>query len=154
MLEIKLNHGLLMLCDNEDYLRHYFNNNAAAFQVNNHGYVYYDVKVKSKWHRFYFHRFILDFPKESIDHINSNTLDNRKVNLRIVSHQQNHCNLNDQLQSNNISGVRGVYFDKLKDVWVAQIKVKGKLYNLGSSVNKQIAITLRKNAERRFGFLT
>lgn len=35
------------------------------------------------------HRLILDFPEGIVDHINRNRLDNRKDNLRIVTHKEN-----------------------------------------------------------------
>jgi hypothetical protein len=43
----------------------------------------------------------------SIDHINHNTLDNRKANLRIVTHQQNNTNRNGAYSTSK-TGIRGV----------------------------------------------
>lgn len=59
---------------------------------------------------------ITGFNKEKgfeIDHINGDTLDNRKENLRIVTHQHNMMNQR-VLPSNNTSGTIGVTWDKKK----------------------------------------
>ena len=89
---------------------------------------------------------------EIIDHINGIRSDNRIVNLRSVTHQQNH--LNNSRASNNTSGVTGVYFNKNKNLWCAQMKYNGKTYHLGSSKIKNIAVKMRKDEERKLGFST
>lgn len=87
---------------------------------------------KSKLKRVYFHRYILgEIPKgKVIDHINGNSLDNRRVNLRIVSQQQNRRNLGGAL-TNSKSGVRGVYWNKQRNKWHAVIRHNRKNINLG-----------------------
>lgn len=53
------------------------------------------------------HRALVDCPEGyEVDHISMDTLDNRSVNLRIVTHQQNQCN--QALQKNSNTGVTGV----------------------------------------------
>lgn len=43
--------------------------------------------------KIYMHRLIMKNPvKQIVDHINNQTLDNRRENLRIVSHKENHEN--------------------------------------------------------------
>jgi hypothetical protein len=69
------------------------------------------------------HRFILDyFGKLHIDHINHNTLDNRKCNLRIVTVQENMFNL---------SNVKGYFWDKTKNKYLAYIYLNKKRIYLG-----------------------
>ena len=51
-----------------------------------------------------------------IDHINNNSLDNRIVNLRILTHQQNQFNTN----------ARGTCFVKNRNCWSAQLHINGK----------------------------
>lgn len=76
-------------------------------------------------HTVYFHKLILDNPKQQVDHINRNTLDNRKSNLRIVSNSVNMYN--QDLRSNNTSGFIGV--TKLKNnKWKAEISWHKKRY--------------------------
>lgn len=77
------------------------------------------------------HRVILNAPKgATVDHINMDTLDNRKSNLRICTHRQNLCNR--MPQSNNTSGVSGVSFKKNRRTWNARIKFYGAEIHLGA----------------------
>lgn len=55
------------------------------------------IKGKSRTDRdrsrnFSLHRFLLGFPDGVVDHINGDTLDNRRENLRVVNHQINNRN--------------------------------------------------------------
>lgn len=55
-------------------------------------------------------RYIMNCPNDKvIDHINHNTLDNRKCNLKICTHFENNLN-----KTNNTSGCVGVYKNKNK----------------------------------------
>lgn len=66
------------------------------------------VNGKPKYKTHYLHRFIMgENEKYYIDHINHNTLDNRKENLRITLNKQNTKNRKSR-NSNNTSGYRNV----------------------------------------------
>lgn len=65
-----------------------------------------------------------------IDHINHNTVDNRKSNLRQLSNAENHQNRKGP-NSNTKSGVRGVYWKKQYNKWAAQVKINYKPHFLG-----------------------
>lgn len=98
--------------------------------------------------RVWLHRLIMDCPEGmEVDHIGgSDTLhDNRKANLRIVSHQQN-C-INRKLE-NSTSGCVGV--TKHYNKWYARIAFNNKRYYLGSFTNIEDAIAARKEAERKY----
>jgi len=77
----------------------------------------------------YLHRAVLGFPQGEVDHINGNTLDNRRENLRVCTHQQNQCNR--KIGKNNTSGFKGVYFNKNNNNYRSEICFKNKKYFLG-----------------------
>lgn len=64
-----------------------------------------------------------------VDHINGNSLDNRRENLRHCTQQEN-C-LNKAISSKNTSGVKGVYWEKSRKKWVARIFLQGKQTFIG-----------------------
>ena len=94
-----------------------------------------------------FHRLL--FPdSQQIDHRNHKKNDNRKCNLREVTNTQN-C-INRSLQSNNTSGVTGVYWNKQSNKWVASITVDKKLIFLGYFNQFENAVQARKTAEEHY----
>ena len=64
-----------------------------------------------------------------VDHINGNTLDNRKSNLRICTVEEN--NMNQNIYKNNTSGYKGVTWNKKRNVWVVYLAVNKKNKYLG-----------------------
>lgn len=73
---------------------------------------------------------------QMVDHINHNTLDNRKCNLRIVTHSQNRMNANS----------KGV--SKLGNKWYAHIKINQHKISLGTYVDQEEALYARWYAEQ------
>jgi hypothetical protein len=71
-----------------------------------------------------------------IDHINHNGLDNRRMNLRIVTTSQNTLNRNG-LSKNNTSGYRGVSLFRGK--WKAKIGIGNRKRHLGVFDTKEEA---------------
>jgi len=65
----------------------------------------------------------------TIDHKNTNGLDNQKHNLRIATLSQQQINRN--IQDNNTSGYKGTSWNKCKKKWRAYITVKGIQLHLG-----------------------
>jgi len=110
--------------------------------INNHGYKQFRLNGKIKLlHRFIYEKYIgRDLkPNEYTDHINRNRLDNRLINLRIVSRQQN--NQNRTKNKNNISGYIGVCFHKRDNKWQVRIRhpESKKRIHLGLFENKKDA---------------
>lgn len=95
------------------------NKDAGRLQVG-----FFKTKTKS---RFFIHRLValafIENPenKEQIDHIDNNQSNNRVENLRWATHQEN--NRNTQIQNNNTTGVKGVYWAKREQKWLAKIMI-------------------------------
>lgn len=85
-----------------------------------------------------------------IDHVNHWRADNRLVNLRSVSKSDNCRNVS--MGTKNTSGHVGVTYDKVRCLWVAQIKVDKKNIHLGRFPVKEDAVSARSLAERKYGF--
>lgn len=88
-----------------------------------------------------------------VDHINHNTSDCRRCNLRYINDEnslttnQGYNNYNRKLRSDNTSGVTGVNWISNNNKWHAYIIVNRKNINLGYYSDKNEAIKARKNAE-------
>ena len=77
-----------------------------------------------------------------IDHIDGNSLNNQRSNLRVCTSSQNQ--LNRGKLTNNKSGYKGVYWHKSSSKWAVQIAIDQKNYHLGTSDNiKSCAIAYR-----------
>lgn len=93
------------------------------WNITSRGYAYtiYDGKPKKM------HTLITGY--KYTDHINGNKLDNRRDNLRSVTHSQNMKNRKKHI--NNKSGYKGVYWCSERKKWVAQIRVNRKRVFIG-----------------------
>lgn len=91
------------------------------------------------------------FPEHGLDHINRIKTDNRIVNLREATQS---CNMkNSGIQSNNTSGIKGVYWRKDAHKWLASIQDKNhKLIYLGIFSSKLDAAKARHTAEIKHGY--
>jgi len=98
----------------------------------------------------YMHRVIMKAPKGTlIDHINGNTLDNRRENLRFANKSQNSINTS---KSRGESKYKGVWFRARRKPWVAEIHKDGVKYHLGSYENEHDAAkAYNKKAVELFG---
>lgn len=90
-----------------------------------------------------------EWPGE-VDHINGDASDNRLVNLRDVTHEEN--GRNQRLRSNNQSGALGVCWHKGSRKWRAVIVVNNKQIHIGMFADKVDAMAARKSAEKKYGF--
>lgn len=86
------------------------------------------IRPKIRMHRAILERLgFKDF--EECDHINRNKLDNRRLNLRPVTHRQNMYNQNQR--GNNTSGYTGVSWYKNYKKWRVQIPINGRNTHVG-----------------------
>ena len=82
------------------------------------------INGKASYTGKYLHIFILGIEDSTrVDHINHNTMDNRKENLRPIRHKDNMKNRNGK-NSNNSSGYRNV--SKIGKWWCVQLQIDGK----------------------------
>jgi hypothetical protein len=76
-----------------------------------------------------------------VDHINWDKLDNRRANLRCVTHSENEFNRPAQ-RNNTTSGVVGVCFDRSRRKWKASVGKRslGRFNTFGAAVAARRAV--------------
>lgn len=101
------------------------------------------------------HRVIMDPPKDMVvDHINGDTLDNRRSNLRICTVATNNrnrggTNRRTVISKNNKSGSMGVNFHKARKKWRAFKSFKGKTYSCWCNTYEE-AVAKRKEYDELY----
>ncbi len=120
----------------------------CAGGISGSGYKYIKIDGKSySCHRLIFCMIHGYLPKE-IDHIDGNPLNNRIENLREVNHSDNLKNT--KLQSNNKSGVKGVYWHKGNKNWCVNIVVDKKYVYIGSYNSLEKATLAAYSARNKY----
>lgn len=113
--------------------------------LGNHGY----VTSGAGKNQILLHRLLSNaFDGIYVDHINRNKLDNRKLNYRFCTNQEN--NRNKDLYSHNSSGITGVTWNKERKKWQAQIVVDNKNINLGRYESFDDAVKARLEGEEKY----
>ena len=103
------------------------------------------------WRNNYFriHRVITSATKGlKVDHINGDTLDNRKENLRLVTNRENLQNM----QKPKSSKYPGVSWNKSRNKWESRIRAKGISKNLGLYLVEIDAFNAYLSACNLYGF--
>lgn len=128
---VNLTKGQKVLVDPEDYksLSEFHwqaqenRTKTGYYAVRNDGFSINGTRLKVKMHRQ-----IMNCPDGyEVDHINGNTLDNRKSNLRICTHREN---IQSQKSRGGKSSFRGITLHK-NNLWRARITVNYKRIHLG-----------------------
>lgn len=83
-----------------------------------------------------------------MDHIDRNTFNNKKTNLRPCTPLENAQNKS--IQRNNTSGITGVTWESDRKKWKAFIRIDGEDKRLGNFTNKEDAIRTRLEAEAKY----
>lgn len=124
MKEIPLTKGRVALVDDEDYeLISQF-----TWHYTTRGYAMRSQRI-GRIHKvgILMHRYIMSAPKDMhVDHINGDTLDNRRCNLRLASPSQNQHNKRKTKLYNTSSRFKGVTWHKHNKKWQAAIGGKGR----------------------------
>lgn len=109
---------------------------------------YYLVTTKNK-KRIYFHRLIMGEPIGEIDHINIDSTDNRKENLRIATRSQQ---IRNTRKRNGVSLYKGVYkhIKRFPVCWHAELQINGKRYYSPWYNTEEEAIFARFIMEQKF----
>lgn len=101
--------------------------------------------------QFYMHRIIMNPPKDKlIDHINHDSLNNKRSNLRIVTPSQNHQNRKPGVQLGQ-SKERNVVWDKFTNSWKVYFKYNKQRYNVGRYKTIEEAIKARDEFKNKLG---
>ncbi len=129
MRHIRLNKGFVVMVDNRDF------DELSKFTwfVNHNGYA---VRAHPREHgkkrpaAIFMHRQILGVPDGLFtDHINGDTLDNRRCNLRIATKSEN--NINRPATKRNKLGIKGITYDANRMKFRVRIAANGQQLHLG-----------------------
>lgn len=129
--KVPLNNGEFSICDIDDY--EIVSNHLWHAVWNKYTKSYYaSTNIRNsdgKRQTMHMQRAIMNAPKGMfVDHINHDTLDNRRCNLRLATKSENM--MNRRRVKPNSSGLKGVY-KKSKNKWYAIVTVRGNRINLG-----------------------
>lgn len=145
MKQIKLTKGQFALVDDADFEK--LNQFKWHAQWSPDTKSFYAYRTDIEGIKEFIHRKIMNFPEGmQIDHINHDTLNNTRENLRAVTISQNQ--MNKRTYSNNTSGCKGVSWCKWAKKWKMSISVNKK------TINKYFtdffeAVCARKSAENK-----
>ena len=154
MKVIPLTRGRYAVVDDEDYerlMRHSWSWVPATGSRNSTGYaVRKGNKNRGEPRTVHMHREVLNAPAGIfIDHINLDSLDNRKENLRFADVQQNSFNRHKPMMECT-SKYKGVLRRRNTGGWTARIKFNGRHIELGTYKEEEKAASVYNFASRIF----
>lgn len=106
--------------------------------------------TKGERHITSLHRWLIKAPQQKlVDHINHNTLDNRRCNLRLATKSENGQNRKGA-DCDSKSGLRGVHWCSTSHKWSVAIVVNGKSMSLGYYDDPKVAAEVAANARAKY----
>ncbi len=139
--------GLSVRVDDEDFSRLRHRTWRLVRSKKGGSYVAAKTTERGRFRLLYLHREVLDAPAGvPVDHINGDTLDNRKENLRLCSASTNQQNRHAVFGA---SRYKGVCWHKSCRKWQAAIKVEGRSIHLGLFADERDAALAYDQAARR-----
>lgn len=102
-----------------------------------HGYAYFGVDGKTYYAHHLAWFYVTEVWPKRLDHRNTNRADNRFVNLRLATQQQNNKNVSKR--SGTTSRYKGVSWHAKAKKWVAQIGSEGRRVYLGLHATEEEA---------------
>lgn len=151
---LPLNRGLVAVIDFSDFEKIREFKWSVILKKSGRKYVYRSSPRDKKGRRrsLYLSRELISpAPRQTVDHVNGDTLDHRRKNLRPCTHRQNQRGFKKK-SSGASSRYRGVTWSRSREKWVAQIQLDGKTYNLGGFFSELEAARAYDEAATRFGF--
>lgn len=128
--EIELTQGYVTIVDDDLYEAL----NAHKWCIHRSGRIIYanrGVWIDNRCQHVFMHRVIIGAePGMRVDHINGDTLDNRRANLRTCTPAENNRNRRIR-RADNTSGYKGVSWHAKRGKWHAHIRHEGRLRHLG-----------------------
>lgn len=127
VMDVPITKGAIVIIDEEDGPRV----TKRRWQLSAAGYAITQFQVNGKSRTVSMHRFVMNAQHGmAVDHINGNRLDNRKLNLRVITNAENCQNLHGA-RSDSSTGIRGVFWSKKERRYRVRIWVRGKPISCG-----------------------
>ena len=142
MKEIPLTQGYSALVDDEDYEKYAHYRWSALVQRRGNSVLVYAVRrgptINAQRSSIRLHREILDAPKHMcVDHIDGDTLNNCRSNLRLCTNAENQRNRGPRPGLS--SAFKGVRWHKKEKRWMVEITIDGKQKHIGCFVDEELA---------------
>lgn len=135
MKQLPLSRGLVALVDDDVFEEL----NKHKWNVHDFGKLKYYAGARIRGEYVRLHNFIMNPPTGlEVDHINGETLDCRRVNMRLTDHATN-CR-------NRIKPDAGVSYDSWSGKWRARIGFNYERIDLGKYTNKEEAVAIVQRA--------